>query len=83
MFSLRPRKGKIVLLCTLLTLAGFSLGQAQVLDFDVTSEGPRSDIDRTTLTVPMMPEGLEEGMSLKDMAELIALLSQKRQGRQP
>ena len=31
----------------------------------------------------LMPEGLEEGMSLKDMADLIAFLTQKRQGRQP
>ncbi len=57
MFPLWPRTGKMVLLCTLLTPAGLSLGKAQVLNFDVTAEGPWSDIDRTTLTVPMVPDG--------------------------
>ena len=30
---------------------------AQVLDFDATSEGPWSDVDRTTLTVPLVANG--------------------------
>ena len=47
MFPLWPRTGKMVLLCTLLTPAGLSLGKAQVLNFDVTAEGPgRISIER-------------------------------------
>ncbi len=43
------------ILCTL--LASPSILTAQVLDFDPTSEGPWSDIEKTTLTVPLVANG--------------------------
>jgi hypothetical protein len=57
MIPLRPIAGRAVLLSSVLTSVCLPFCEAQVLDFDVTSEGPWSDIDRTTLTVPMVPNG--------------------------
>ncbi len=49
------RKARLGVFCTLVA-ASISL-QGQVLDFDPTSEGPWSDIENTTLTVPLVANG--------------------------
>ncbi len=55
MTSQRVTHLRLGVLCTL--LASSHLITAQVLDFDATSEGPWSDIDNTTLTVPLVANG--------------------------
>ena len=56
---MNPRFGMLGKACVILSASMLVQhhSSAQVLDFDPTSEGPWSDVDKTTLTVPMVDNG--------------------------